>query len=598
MSDLSPYISTFQESELIFIFDLGKPFHPFTQLLGVLPKASSACLPAAYSRLMVAPDSPINDMYPEDFEIDMEGKKNSWEGLVLVPFIDEKKLTAAVNSVNTNLLSAQEKSQNSFGITRLYRFDPTMKPKQCVSSMPKLLRTLTQCFVRETTYELPLYKVDEHQLSSHASHFMHYDPSTIKLRDGFVSLLCWRSIYHGLSLKKKVNIFGYPSRQATLHLALINPANSSDDADEDEEVRGKSELDQDQPELMGPKPVSEYENYFCFKPSIANHLLATTKTTPAGQTIQWPPLPDKFYRMSYQSWEDLSELWNLLTLDNKDKLVWVDLPFLRLASLEGFLTEQFSSAGDNGSSEKRQVKKDMKFCRIQYQEKFGIDIGPVKVLVRVKKLSSMLHSSNGKITHVFSKEEETVPLQAVVPYFTYLTSQDGNIITNPTTKYLCNSDSRFDTKKTATKLRNLLKPGQAVLCTMPNTSAYGRPGKVLSAVDDKTAEVALVAPFAEFWSVEEHLARKANPQFSLYNKIRAKMSKPVFGWEISLKHMISWFSLSQLAAMLGLSAGVISQITGSCLINPGRMEGGLSLKFSGKQEQTVSYTRVRPTNPK
>ncbi len=70
-------------------FTQGKPFRPYEQLLSVLPAASAPLLPPAYQRFMLNPDSPILDFYPTEFEVDMEGKRASWEGVVKVPFVDE-----------------------------------------------------------------------------------------------------------------------------------------------------------------------------------------------------------------------------------------------------------------------------------------------------------------------------------------------------------------------------------------------------------------------------------------------------------------------------------------------------------------------------
>jgi 5'-3' exoribonuclease 2 len=77
----APFASDFQDIATLEInFEKGHPFAPAEQLMGVLPAASRTLLPKAFQSLMVDEDSPIIDFYPEDFQIDMNGKKLLWQG--------------------------------------------------------------------------------------------------------------------------------------------------------------------------------------------------------------------------------------------------------------------------------------------------------------------------------------------------------------------------------------------------------------------------------------------------------------------------------------------------------------------------------------
>ena len=65
----------------------------------VFPAASGQFLPPTWHKLMQEPDSPIIDMYPTDFALDMNGKKYEWMGVVLLPFLDEERLHRALAGV-------------------------------------------------------------------------------------------------------------------------------------------------------------------------------------------------------------------------------------------------------------------------------------------------------------------------------------------------------------------------------------------------------------------------------------------------------------------------------------------------------------------
>lgn len=100
-------------------FVKGQPFSPYEQLMSVLPAASGHNLPEVFRKLMSSPDSEIIDFYPEEFKIDMNGAKMSWQGIALLPFIDEHRLLEAVRG-KYHLLTDAEKERNTNKAAQLY----------------------------------------------------------------------------------------------------------------------------------------------------------------------------------------------------------------------------------------------------------------------------------------------------------------------------------------------------------------------------------------------------------------------------------------------------------------------------------------------
>ncbi|CAL5871662.1 uncharacterized protein PFLUO_LOCUS5915 [Penicillium psychrofluorescens] len=111
----APFAADFVDiADMDLSFDKGKPFRPFEQLMGVLPASSNHALPPVFHPLMSDPESEIIDFYPEDFPVDLNGKKFAWQGVVLLPFIDEKRLLTAMEKVYP-LLTEDETSRNTHG---------------------------------------------------------------------------------------------------------------------------------------------------------------------------------------------------------------------------------------------------------------------------------------------------------------------------------------------------------------------------------------------------------------------------------------------------------------------------------------------------
>lgn len=77
-------------------FELSIPFSPVEQLMAVLPSDSSHSIPKAGRWLMSDIESPIIDFYPSEVPVDPNGKAMPWLWVVLLPFIDEERLLAAM----------------------------------------------------------------------------------------------------------------------------------------------------------------------------------------------------------------------------------------------------------------------------------------------------------------------------------------------------------------------------------------------------------------------------------------------------------------------------------------------------------------------
>ncbi|XP_070775149.1 5'-3' exoribonuclease 1 isoform X1 [Enoplosus armatus] len=154
----APFLSDIRNiSGLKLTFDLGKPFMPFQQLLAVLPAASMELLPQSYRHLMTSENSPIIEYYPLDFKTDLNGKQQEWEAVVLIPFIDERCLLAAMDPCN-HKLTKEEKARNCHTECAVYSYDHEI---DCTynSTLPHLFPDIIHCHVRKEHIPMDAWQV-------------------------------------------------------------------------------------------------------------------------------------------------------------------------------------------------------------------------------------------------------------------------------------------------------------------------------------------------------------------------------------------------------------------------------------------------------
>ncbi|KAI8985950.1 XRN 5'-3' exonuclease N-terminus-domain-containing protein [Pilobolus umbonatus] len=116
----APMASDFVDIDTFDIkFEKNTPLKPFEQLMGVLPAASKSHIPTPFHSLMTDDESPIIDYYPTEFEVDMDGKKWEWQGVVKLPFIDTGRLLSAMDE-RYDQLNEEELQRNAEGPSVLF----------------------------------------------------------------------------------------------------------------------------------------------------------------------------------------------------------------------------------------------------------------------------------------------------------------------------------------------------------------------------------------------------------------------------------------------------------------------------------------------
>lgn len=116
-SSLAKYVKTFEFKN----YGRTLPSTPFQQLLCVFPPKSSDLLPEPLNKLLTDSKSPIKKFCPDDFRIDLSGKRKEWEGIVILPMVDFE-LVRTCYLENIDKVDEKDLKRNLLGRTFLYKY--------------------------------------------------------------------------------------------------------------------------------------------------------------------------------------------------------------------------------------------------------------------------------------------------------------------------------------------------------------------------------------------------------------------------------------------------------------------------------------------
>ncbi|XP_059358130.1 5'-3' exoribonuclease 1 isoform X1 [Carassius carassius] len=312
----APFLSDVRNvSSLKLTFDLGRPFMPFEQLLGVLPSASKELLPQCYQHLMTSPGSPIVEYYPQDFKTDLNGKQQEWEAVVLIPFIDEKRLLTAMEPYS-HKLAPSEKARNRHTECAVYCFDKELDYVYN-SPLPQLFPNIVHCHVRQTPIPMDAWRV----ALDHVAHKI--DRGSLYFC-GFPTL---QHIHHKFYKKKSgVMVFQQSSRGENMILEILASQEMGQVEDVAALVLGKS-LFVNWPHLMEARvvAVSDGETKFSLdEPSGSQMLYLSNTPAPAEVTH----LTDKEQKEGVKEVQGLSEHFSKrkgIVINETDVVVYAQL---------------------------------------------------------------------------------------------------------------------------------------------------------------------------------------------------------------------------------------------------------------------------------
>lgn len=124
------------------------PATPFQQLLSVLPPKSSQLIPHPLNLLLTSEDSPLRGICPDNFEVDLAGKRKEWEGIVLLPMVDFPVVNEAYLG-KINEVDQRDNKRNVSGRSFVYVYTPNSN-----SVFKSYYGDIQECKVKTTMIDL------------------------------------------------------------------------------------------------------------------------------------------------------------------------------------------------------------------------------------------------------------------------------------------------------------------------------------------------------------------------------------------------------------------------------------------------------------
>ncbi|GAK62964.1 5'-3' exoribonuclease [Moesziomyces antarcticus] len=469
----APKISDLKNvGQMKFEFDLGKPFRPFDQLMGVLPALSSQHIPAAFRDLMTDPTSPIIDFYPSNFEADLNGKKQDWEAVVKIPFIDEKRLLEALDKREV-YLGIEERKRNGFGHSREFTYNEDGE-LFFPSSLPGTFPDLVHCRAVVKNFNLPTL-------------------------DG---LHLVKGLTKGVELGVRA-LAGFPSLKTLPHYGRL----------------GHHGVNIFQSDSKGVSMVVTIENAYedAKTEAIANAMIG---------------------KRAFLNWPFLTEG---LVVGVSDSLFRYEMGIVG--------GQQKVIATPHQSATLSDFQRKAERAEYQYSKRMGVLIGDVDVLVHIRPLKGLKRLDDGAFIKDYEETSKKEIDQAVQVTVTNVVHDDARFLESP-----------------AKPIREEYPDKTKVFFLGAN--AYGTPAHVVGSTD---ASLAIEVAF---------FPNQAKENAHLRNLVASRAR---------VQYMPSY----HVAKKCGITSLALAKLTSSMMLawKDQKVNVGLSLKFEGKGEKVLGYSR-------